>query len=197
MLYIATLGSILDSQLSWESGKLQLARWSHRVVLFLVRTDPTRPTHPPDGLVWKVLYLNCYLSNVHQIPLEELLDHFKQITTLSRTFVHATFVQVTIVIPWKALFSCYELNFNKILWVQDGKNISMGNIMDHINRWQLSQMFFGRKYLLTLIKIYGFLKTVKIYETSEIYLNPTLFGTNILKQICCFGPNFLFTKNYS
>ena len=41
---IATLGSILDSQLSWESGKLQLARWSHRVVLFLVRTDPTRPT---------------------------------------------------------------------------------------------------------------------------------------------------------
>ena len=41
---IATLGSILDSQLSWESGKLQLARWSNRVVLFLVRTNPTRPT---------------------------------------------------------------------------------------------------------------------------------------------------------
>ena len=30
---IAILGSILDSQLSWESGKYQLARWSHRVVL--------------------------------------------------------------------------------------------------------------------------------------------------------------------
>ena len=30
---IATLGSILDSQLSWESGKFQLARWSHEVVL--------------------------------------------------------------------------------------------------------------------------------------------------------------------
>ena len=38
---IATLGSILDSQLSWESGKFQLARWSHGVVLFLVRSDPT------------------------------------------------------------------------------------------------------------------------------------------------------------
>ena len=30
---IATLGSILDSQLSWESGKFQLARWSHEVAL--------------------------------------------------------------------------------------------------------------------------------------------------------------------
>ena len=27
------LGSILDSQLNWESGKFQLARWSHEVVL--------------------------------------------------------------------------------------------------------------------------------------------------------------------
>ena len=54
----ATLGSILDSQLSWESGKLQMARSSHRVVLFLVRTWPTRPDQP-DGLVWKVLYLSC------------------------------------------------------------------------------------------------------------------------------------------
>ena len=31
---IATLGSILDFQLSWESGKFRLARWSHGVVLF-------------------------------------------------------------------------------------------------------------------------------------------------------------------
>ena len=31
--YIASLGSILDSQLSWESGKFQLARWSHTVAL--------------------------------------------------------------------------------------------------------------------------------------------------------------------
>ena len=29
----ATLGSILDSQLSWESGKFQLARWSHKVAI--------------------------------------------------------------------------------------------------------------------------------------------------------------------
>ena len=44
--HIATLGSILDTQLSWESSKFQLARWSHEVVLFLVRTDPTRPGRP-------------------------------------------------------------------------------------------------------------------------------------------------------
>ena len=30
---VATLRSILNSQLSWESGKFQLARWSHRVVI--------------------------------------------------------------------------------------------------------------------------------------------------------------------
>ena len=41
---IAILGSILDSQLSWESGKYQLARWSHGVVIFFERTDLTRPT---------------------------------------------------------------------------------------------------------------------------------------------------------
>ena len=39
---IVTLGSILDSQVSWESGKFQLARWSHEVVLKI--TGP--PTHP-------------------------------------------------------------------------------------------------------------------------------------------------------
>ena len=36
-------GSILDYQLDWESGKFQLARWSHEVVLKI--TGP--PTHPP------------------------------------------------------------------------------------------------------------------------------------------------------
>ena len=38
-------GSILDSQLSWESGKFQLARWSHEVVIF-----PEGITHPPDHI---------------------------------------------------------------------------------------------------------------------------------------------------
>ena len=37
-------GSILASQLSWESGKFQLARWSHEVVLFPDLDHP--PTHP-------------------------------------------------------------------------------------------------------------------------------------------------------
>ena len=41
-------GSILDSQLSWESGKFQLARWSHEVVWFSTWVPPTHPpTHPP------------------------------------------------------------------------------------------------------------------------------------------------------
>ena len=44
----ATLGSILDFQLSWKSGKFQLARWGHRVVLLLSGTG-----RPPDHLnVW-------------------------------------------------------------------------------------------------------------------------------------------------
>ena len=33
---IATLGSILDSQLSWKSSKFQLSRWSHKVVVLSV-----------------------------------------------------------------------------------------------------------------------------------------------------------------
>ena len=45
---IATLGSILDSQLSWESGKYQLARWSHKVEIFPERKPHCQPsTHPP------------------------------------------------------------------------------------------------------------------------------------------------------
>ena len=48
----ATLGSILDYQLSWESGKFQLARWSHKGAWFSKGTKhpPTTlqpTTHPP------------------------------------------------------------------------------------------------------------------------------------------------------
>ena len=32
-MIIATLGSILDFQLCWKSGKFQLVRWSHNVAL--------------------------------------------------------------------------------------------------------------------------------------------------------------------
>ena len=39
----ATLGSILDSQLSWESGKFQLARWSHNMALLSWNHLPTHP----------------------------------------------------------------------------------------------------------------------------------------------------------
>ena len=46
---VATLGFILDSQLSWESGKFQLARWSHEVVIFSDRTGHPA-TQPPDHM---------------------------------------------------------------------------------------------------------------------------------------------------
>ena len=52
--FIATLGSILDSQLSWESGKSQLARWSHRVVLFSGLDHPPTP-HPPTAKLFLIL----------------------------------------------------------------------------------------------------------------------------------------------
>ena len=47
LFYIfATFGSILASQLIWESGKVQLARWSHNVALFSWNHPPT---HPPPA----------------------------------------------------------------------------------------------------------------------------------------------------
>ena len=47
---IATLGSILDSQLIWESGKSQLARWSHNVALFSWNHHIACATLPPHSL---------------------------------------------------------------------------------------------------------------------------------------------------
>ena len=66
---IATLGSILDSQLSWESGKFQLARWSHEVVIFPERTTHPPPTHHMDFfLIYCILSLwcHCYVSRVFE-----------------------------------------------------------------------------------------------------------------------------------
>ena len=57
-VFMATLGSILDSQLSWESGKFQLARWSHEVVLFPERTSHPPATHHMDFSCW----IYCTLS---------------------------------------------------------------------------------------------------------------------------------------
>ena len=62
---IAILCSILDSQLSWEPGKFQLARWSHRVVIFpAITTHP--PTCPPTHLLGNFgrLYLSIYKSYI-------------------------------------------------------------------------------------------------------------------------------------
>ena len=71
---IATLGSILDSQLSWESGKFQLARWSHEVVIFSDRT--VRPSDRPPGhpTIWMFDWLQSwYLSGVLFIKLTDTL----------------------------------------------------------------------------------------------------------------------------
>ena len=52
-LIIATLGSTLDSQLSWSFGKCPLARWSHQVALFPLSTHPPHlPTHPSTQPPW-------------------------------------------------------------------------------------------------------------------------------------------------
>ena len=49
---IATLGSILDSQLDWKSFKFQLARWSLREAE--LRREPHPPTtHPPPNLRYR------------------------------------------------------------------------------------------------------------------------------------------------
>ena len=50
------MGSILDSQLSRESGKFQLARWSRKVVIFSDRT--TRPATRPT--IWMSDWLESW-----------------------------------------------------------------------------------------------------------------------------------------
>ena len=54
---IATLGSILNCQLSWESGKLKLTRWSHRVALF------SGLDHPPTAKLFFVNVVQCLHPN--------------------------------------------------------------------------------------------------------------------------------------
>ena len=60
---IATLGSILDSQLIWESGKSKLARWSHEVEIFPERKPPSHP--PSHPTIW--IFLFDYLPRYPQI----------------------------------------------------------------------------------------------------------------------------------
>ena len=52
------LGSILN----WEYGKFQLARWSHKVVLFPERTDPTWP-EPTTQFSFCVNVVRCPYPN--------------------------------------------------------------------------------------------------------------------------------------
>ena len=56
-------GSILDSQLSWESGKFQLARWIHEMVIF-----PEGIIHPPTWpyrfFLLNILHSETWISSV-------------------------------------------------------------------------------------------------------------------------------------
>ena len=86
--FIATLGSILDSQPSWESGKFQLARWSHEVVIF-----PERTNHPPT-LKWNV-----------RCPPPRPLKHLRAlcgVPTLVWKSVHITSIRMCGVRPFWA-----------------------------------------------------------------------------------------------
>ena len=73
-LIFATLGPILDSQLSWHSGKHQLARWSLEVEIFPERNHPsTRPygfscfNILPDSLKWNVRYISPPLKHLRPV----------------------------------------------------------------------------------------------------------------------------------
>ena len=57
-------GSILDSQLSWESGKFQLARWSHEVVWFSTWVPPTHPTPLGQNLIINILEFGNVLKMI-------------------------------------------------------------------------------------------------------------------------------------
>ena len=64
---IATLVSILNSHLSWESGKFQLARWSHSVALLSWNHPPTNqpPTHSPSAYLFFPIV--CNLRSWHLV----------------------------------------------------------------------------------------------------------------------------------
>ena len=63
---IATLGSILDSQLSWESGKSQFARWNHNMALLSwnhPRTAHLFWTHRCRGYIGGILRVSGECSD--------------------------------------------------------------------------------------------------------------------------------------
>ena len=74
-IYVGTLGSILDSQLSGYSGKFQITRWSHRVALFLTWTTPTQPKLS--------LFLQCcVVSPPHLLPHQQSMSPFQDTFSL-------------------------------------------------------------------------------------------------------------------
>ena len=91
---IATLGSILDSQLSWESCKFQLARWSHEVVLFSARTDrpdPTQPDWPPSLVLKPRYYHQCsiILAYIFDHPQTRSRGFLEGVWTVSRGYLES------------------------------------------------------------------------------------------------------------
>ena len=66
--FIATLSSILDSQLHWESSNFQLASWSHRVVILSSGTG--------NPASWSPDFLNVW-DSVSQLSLVRSPPNFK------------------------------------------------------------------------------------------------------------------------
>ena len=139
---IATLGSILDSQLSWESGKSQLARWNHEVVLFSARTDSTRPTRPPS-LVLKLLYYHLW-----SVILAYVYDHCQ---TASGGFLEGVW-RVSgecLESAWKVSWRCME-----VVRKMSGRCLDFDPILfglPIITEWKilLNLTFLGSKIFLT------------------------------------------------
>ena len=56
---IATLSYILDSRLSWKSGKFHLERWSHEIVKFPERTSHSPNNHMNSLFEYTLLWFLC------------------------------------------------------------------------------------------------------------------------------------------
>ena len=77
---------------------------------------PTQPpTHPPyQQLMFRQQYLSCYWPDLDQTLYKGSWEHIQQITTVTTTFVQATFVLGTFV-HFRNISATTDLTLNKLL----------------------------------------------------------------------------------